>query len=206
MTISLSVALAGPPGVLDASLLPGPPAPVEDKTEELCEVEWISDAAGRMEVFGVTGCGPEFERAVRDRLPWMTWKTPPAPTQGALDDTHAFITGIAGAPDGLYSRFAIRFDRSGAVALVPYAVVRAKRQPKLPALPQDLWTDVGSGCSLFLHVDTSGRTARVQSETCTDRVRTLLELALMAWTWDPLVVEGEPRSFAARYRVAPPSD
>lgn len=201
-----AIALADPPGVIDPSAHPTFPEAVTGAVEVECAVEMISDLDGRIELREVSGCDPAFAKQVEDRLTWMTWKRP-SPGEGPLEAGYAVLTGLAGAPGGLYVRMGVRFQRAaegeGAVTIVPYEVVHPKKKPKKLELPAEAAAAVGKGCQLLLHVDEDGRTERVQSQTCTEGVREELELPLMAWTWDPLVVRGERRAFAVGYRVEP---
>jgi hypothetical protein len=201
-----ALAAAAPPTPIDPASMPVFPDRMAERIDVTCLVEMVSESDGRLQVLSVSGCEDPYAQAVRDRLSWMTWRTP-APLDGEpLESTYALLTGFAGVPGGLYVRMGFAFEKrpgeEPTVSIVPQHVVAPKKDAKI-LLPRSLESDVAEGCVLLVHVDESGRTARVQAQTCSERVRAALELPLMAWTWQPLVIEGEARSFAATFRFAP---
>lgn len=209
LSLLLSAAHAEPPLPMDPKSLPAFPEGITTKkVHEVCTVEMVSEADGRHRVIGVTGCKEPFELAVRDRTSWWTWRTPPSDTSGAFDPTWALLTGLAGAPEGLYTRFEIAFDRPrlDAPAVVSWTgleLVAPRRLPKF-TLPPEVQAKVPpEGCALLLHVDEEGRPERVQTQDCPEPVRQAWEIPLMTSSWERLEVDEEPHSFAVTFRVSP---
>jgi hypothetical protein len=197
-------AVAASPTPIEPSMLPEFPERLSERIQAECLVEMISNSDGRHQVFGVTGCEEAYASAVRDRLSWMTWRTPPPTDDEPLQSTYALLTGVAGVPGGLYVRMGVRFERKPGeepvVSLVSTPILSPKKGAGEVRVPSSMQADVGRECVLLVHVDESGRTERVQAQTCSERVRAAVELPLMAWTWHPLLVDGRPRAFAATFR------
>ncbi len=184
-------ALAGPPQPLTPDLLPEFPDH-DERVRERCVLTWITQEDGQHRVLSLRGCTAPFDEAVRERLWSWTWRTAPPDRPEALDPTWALLTGHAGVPQGLYTAWEITFyrPRPGAeptVSIVGLPIVTPLDTPKVK---------LGERCALLLHVDEQGRANRVQARECSEQDRDAVETELMAWTFEPLRVEGEPVRFA----------
>ena len=139
---------------------------------------------------GTLSLRPEtFATVVRDAMWEWTWRTaPPAERRlGALDPTWVFVTSRTGAVEGLLVSWEVRFDLPEVTTIVARPVVRLREGSDVR---------VPDGCGLLLHVDEKGRASRVQALRCDEWDRRAVEVELMSWTFEPLVVDGEPRAFA----------
>ncbi|MCB9697158.1 MAG: hypothetical protein H6738_10295 [Alphaproteobacteria bacterium] len=201
----LSAAFAAPPRPLDDSLLPAFPAGIEGMVHEVCALEMVTQEDGRQRVLDLSGCAEPFADAVRTRVTWWTWRYVATETPDLLDPTHALLTGTAGVPTGLYTRLSVVFDRSDTdaeptIAFQPQSVVALRKRSKV-TVPATLAPELGAGCDLLVHVGASGRPVRIQSQTCAESVRAVMELPLMGWTFEELHVEGHPPEYAVRVHL-----
>ena len=166
-----ALAAAEPPTPIDPASLPAFPEHMADRIDVQCVVEMVSESDGRLQVLAVAGCDDPYAQAVRDRLSWMTWRTPPPLDAEPLESTYALLTGFAGVPGGLYVRMAFAFAKrpgeAPTVSLVPQQVVSPKKVGKI-LLPRNLESDVAEGCVLLVHVDANAgrRGSRSLTTTC----------------------------------------
>ena len=204
--LMLSAALAAPPRPLDDSLLPGFPEGIEGRVHEACTLEMVTQEDGRQRVLELSGCAEPFLEAVRTRITWWTWRYAPMDTTDLLDPTHALLTGTAGVPTGLYTRWRVVFDRPDAdadptVAFEALPVVALHKRSKV-TVPPELAAELGGGCDLLVHVNAAGRPVRIQSQSCSESARAAMELPLMGWTFEELHLEGHPADYAVRVHLA----